>query len=56
MFESAELGHKIKKSVYGKEVPSLREALLEVQLLSGLKKILRQGCSLGRGISCFFNQ
>jgi AMP-polyphosphate phosphotransferase len=32
MFESAELGHKIKKSVYGKEVPSLREALLEVQL------------------------
>lgn len=32
MFESAELGHKIKKSVYKKEVPSLREALLDVQL------------------------
>ncbi|MDR2549593.1 MAG: polyphosphate:AMP phosphotransferase [Desulfobulbus sp.] len=32
MFESAELGHKIKKSVYEKEVPGLREELLEVQL------------------------
>ena len=32
MFESAELGHKIKKSVYEKEVPALREALLDVQI------------------------
>ncbi|BBO93096.1 polyphosphate:AMP phosphotransferase [Desulfosarcina ovata] len=32
MFESAELGHKVKKSVYEKEVPALREALLDVQL------------------------
>ncbi|WP_310599994.1 polyphosphate:AMP phosphotransferase [Desulfobulbus sp.] len=32
MFESAELGHKIKKSAYEKEVPALREELLEVQL------------------------
>ncbi|HEY8085297.1 MAG TPA: polyphosphate:AMP phosphotransferase [Methylophilaceae bacterium] len=32
MFESAELGHKIKKSVYDKEVPTLREALLKAQI------------------------
>lgn len=32
MFESAELGHKIPKSVYKKEVPVLREELLHVQL------------------------
>ncbi len=32
MFESAELGHKIKKSVFDREVPPLREALLNVQL------------------------
>jgi len=32
MFESAELGHKIKKSVYEQEVPALREALLDVQM------------------------
>jgi len=32
MFESAELGHKIKKSVYEKEVPALREALLDAQM------------------------
>lgn len=32
MFESAELGHKIKKSVYEKEVPRLREDLLNVQM------------------------
>jgi polyphosphate:AMP phosphotransferase len=32
MFESAELGHKIKKSVYEKEVPPLRMALLDAQL------------------------
>lgn len=32
MFESAELGHKISKSEYKKEVPSLREELLNVQL------------------------
>jgi polyphosphate:AMP phosphotransferase len=31
MFESAELGHKIDKDVYDKEVPALREALLEAQ-------------------------
>jgi len=32
MFESAELGHKIDKATYDKEVPTLREALLEDQL------------------------
>ena len=32
MFESAELGHKIKKPVYEKEVPPLREALLNTQM------------------------
>lgn len=32
MFESAELGHKIKKAVYDKEVPPLREALLNAQM------------------------
>ena len=32
MFESAELGHKIDKATYDKEVPMLREALLEAQL------------------------
>ena len=32
MFESAELGHKIKKTAYEKEVPALREALLDAQL------------------------
>ncbi len=32
MFESAELGHKIDKATYNKEVPLLREALLEAQL------------------------
>ena len=32
MFESAELGHKIKKSVYEQEVPQLREDLLNIQL------------------------
>ncbi|OIQ90441.1 thymidylate kinase [mine drainage metagenome] len=31
MFESAELGHKIDKATYDKEVPILREALLEAQ-------------------------
>ena len=31
MFESAELGHKVAKSVYEEEVPRLREALLDVQ-------------------------
>lgn len=31
MFESAELGHKISKSVYKKEVVALREALLNIQ-------------------------
>jgi AMP-polyphosphate phosphotransferase len=32
MFESAELGHKIDKETYKKEVPPLREALLDAQL------------------------
>jgi polyphosphate:AMP phosphotransferase len=32
MFESAELGHKIDKAAYDKEVPLLREALLDAQL------------------------
>jgi polyphosphate:AMP phosphotransferase len=32
MFESAELGHKIKKSEYEKEAPLLREELLDVQM------------------------
>ncbi|MFZ5502685.1 MAG: polyphosphate:AMP phosphotransferase [Pseudomonadota bacterium] len=31
MFESAELGHKIDKATYDKEVPVLREALLDAQ-------------------------
>jgi polyphosphate kinase 2 (PPK2 family) len=31
MFESAELGHKITKEAYEKEVPTLREKLLDVQ-------------------------
>lgn len=32
MFESAELGHKVDKETYDKEVPPLREALLEAQM------------------------
>ncbi len=32
MFESAELGHKISKEVYKKELPILREALLDAQM------------------------
>ncbi len=32
MFESAELGHAIDKMTYKKEVPSLRESLLDAQL------------------------
>ena len=31
MFESAELGHKVSKAVYDKEVPKLREDLLNAQ-------------------------
>jgi hypothetical protein len=31
MFESAEVGHKLDKAEYEKEVPKLREALLETQ-------------------------
>jgi AMP-polyphosphate phosphotransferase len=31
MFESAELGHKIDKATYKKEVPGLRDALLDAQ-------------------------
>jgi len=32
MFESAELGHQIDKTIYDIEVPKLREALLEAQI------------------------
>ncbi|RII30308.1 MAG: polyphosphate:AMP phosphotransferase [Geobacter sp.] len=32
MFESAELGHKISKETWKKEIPGLREALLDAQL------------------------
>lgn len=32
MFESAELGHKIDKATFAREVPALREALLDVQM------------------------
>ena len=32
MFESAELGHKISKEVWKKEIPALREGLLDAQL------------------------
>ena len=32
MFESAELGHKIDKATYEREMPALREALLDTQL------------------------
>jgi len=32
MFESAELGHKISKDVWKKEIPELREGLLDAQL------------------------
>ena len=35
MFESAELGHKIDKETYDKEVPGLREALLDAQFELG---------------------
>ncbi len=31
MFESAEIGHKVDKATYDKEVPALREALLNAQ-------------------------
>jgi hypothetical protein len=31
MFESAELGHKVDKTVYERTVPTLREALLNAQ-------------------------
>lgn len=31
MFESAEIGHKVDKATYEKELPALREALLEAQ-------------------------
>jgi len=32
MFESAELGHKISKELYKRELPALREGLLDAQL------------------------
>ena len=31
MFESAEIGHKVDKEIYDREVPGLREALLDAQ-------------------------
>jgi len=31
MFESAELGHRVDKAIYAREVPALREALLNAQ-------------------------
>jgi len=38
MFESAELGHRIEKEVWDREVPALREALLDAQYdLAGAK-------------------
>ena len=38
MFESAELGHKIDKGTYDRDVPKLREDLLNVQYDLGEKK------------------
>ena len=38
MFESAELGHRVQKSVYDQEVPALREALLNAQFDLGTSK------------------
>jgi len=38
MFESAELGHKVSKEVWDREIPALREALLDAQYdLKGTK-------------------
>ena len=31
MFESAEIGHKVDKATYERELPALREALLDAQ-------------------------
>ncbi|BDU72236.1 polyphosphate:AMP phosphotransferase [Mesoterricola silvestris] len=40
MFESAELGHSIEKTVYDQEVPALREALLDAQYdLASARKV-----------------
>lgn len=53
MFESAELGHKISKASYAKELPVLREALLDAQLelirLSGFPVIILLGGVDGAG-------
>ena len=53
MFESAELGHKISKAGYTKELPVLREALLDAQLelirLSGFPVIIILGGVDGAG-------
>jgi polyphosphate kinase 2 (PPK2 family) len=53
MFESAELGHKISKATYAKELPVLREALLEAQLelirLAGFPVIILLGGVDGAG-------
>ena len=38
MFESAELGHTIDKETYAREVPKLREALLDAQFDLAQKK------------------
>ena len=53
MFESAELGHKISKAGYAKELPVLREALLDAQMeiirLSGFPVIILLGGVDGAG-------
>ena len=53
MFESAELGHKISKAGYAKELPVLREALLDAQMelirVSGFPVIILLGGVDGAG-------
>ena len=41
MFESAELGHKISKETWNKEVPLLREAIELDPLLSRMSEMMR---------------
>ena len=51
MFESAELGHKIDKDTYDKEVPPLREALQRRHLLvvSVLVYLVAEFCRFKHG-------
>ncbi len=53
MFESAELGHKVDKETYDKEVPALRAALLDAQMdlakLAGFPVIILVGGIDGAG-------